>query len=60
MEDLNTGKSEEKVFEENDELRRKLFIAESIIREYSQALSQAQLAQAQLNGQIKYLQQPTE
>lgn len=60
MEDLNTEKSEEKVFEENDELRRKLFIAESIIREYSQALSQAQLAQAQLNGQIKYLQQPTE
>lgn len=44
---------------ENTELRRQVFIANSIIQEFSQALSQAQLAQAQLNGQLKYANQPT-
>lgn len=44
---------------ENTELRRQVFIANSIIQELSQALSQAQVAQAQLNGQIKYANQPT-
>lgn len=45
---------------ENVELRRQIFIAESMIQELSAALSQAQVAQAQLNGQIKLAQQPTE
>lgn len=44
---------------DNAELRRQVFIAESMIQELSQALSQAQVTQAQLNGQIKYANQPT-
>ncbi|UTM47045.1 hypothetical protein [Glutamicibacter mysorens] len=45
--------------EENRELRRQVFIAESMIQELSLALSRAQVTQAQLNGQIKYANQPT-
>lgn len=44
---------------ENVELRRQVFIAESMIVELSRALSSAQVTQAQLNGQIKYANQPT-
>ena len=44
---------------ENAELQRQVFIAKSMIDELRQALSSAQVAQAQLNGQIKYANQPT-
>lgn len=42
------------------ELRRQIFIAESMIKELSGALAQAQVIQAQLNGQIKYANLSTE
>ncbi|WP_404285439.1 hypothetical protein [Glutamicibacter arilaitensis] len=44
----------EKLEAENVELRRQVFIADSMIDELSRALSSAQVTQAQLNGQIKY------
>ena len=44
---------------ENAELHRQVFIAKSMIDEIRQALSTAQVAQAQLNGQIKYANQAT-
>lgn len=44
---------------ENTELHRQVFIAKSMIDELRQALSSAQVAQAQLNGQLKLANQPT-
>lgn len=49
----------EKLEMENDELRRQVFIAKSMIEELRQALSSAQVVQAQLNGQLKYANQAT-
>lgn len=49
----------ERLEAENAELHRQVFIAKSMIDELRQALSAAQVAQAQLNGQIKYANQPT-
>lgn len=49
----------ERLEAENTELHRQVFIAKSMIDELRQALSSAQVAQAQLNGQIKYANQPT-
>ncbi|MGO4298388.1 hypothetical protein [Glutamicibacter sp. MCAF14] len=45
--------------DENSELHRQVFIAKSMIDELRQALSAAQVAQAQLNGQLKLANQPT-
>ena len=49
----------ERLEAENTELHRQVFISKSMIDELRQALSTAQVAQAQLNGQIKYANQPT-
>lgn len=45
--------------QENHQLSKELFIANSIINEFRQALSGSQLSQAQLNGQLKLANQPT-
>lgn len=41
------------------ELEQKLFIAESVIGEYRQALAEAQFALARSNAQLKLTNQPT-
>lgn len=43
----------EELQQEKQQLANELFIAKSIINEFRQALSAAQVAQAQLNGQLK-------
>lgn len=45
--------------QEREQLANELFIANSIINEFRQALSGSQLSQAQLNGQLKLANQPT-
>lgn len=44
---------------ENKELRQQLFVAESVIAEYRQALADSQFALAKANAQLKYATQPT-
>lgn len=45
---------------ENDDLRQRVFIGESIIEELRQALSTSQVAQAKANALLKLANQPTE
>lgn len=46
----------EELQQEKQQLANELFIANSIINEFRQALSGSQLSQAQLNGQLKLIQ----
>lgn len=43
---------------ENADLRQQLFVAESVIAEYRQALADAQFALAKSNAQLKLSNQP--
>lgn len=45
---------------ENNDLRQRVFIGESIIEELRQALSASQVAQAKANALLKLASQPTE
>lgn len=44
---------------ENKELRQRLFVAESVIAEFRQALADTQFALAKSNAQLKLANQPT-
>lgn len=49
----------EELQQEKHQLAKELFISNSIINEFRQALSGSQLSQAQLNAQLKLANQPT-
>ena len=50
----------EKLESENNDLRQRVFIGESIIEELRQALSASQVAQAKANALLKLANQPAE
>ncbi|WP_190263683.1 hypothetical protein [Glutamicibacter nicotianae] len=55
-----TIEQQETLAAENEDLRRRVFVGESIIEELRQALSASQVAQAKANALLKLANQPTE